>query len=81
MKLLPTDKALVRRRLLRANIILGILVVFIAFVVNVTGEYSNLSEFRAADTIFNYVAIGGLLYAASSFIFCVVSKPFWFPKG
>jgi len=31
--------------------------------------------------MFSFTAIGGLLYAAFFWIFCVMSKPFWFPFG
>jgi hypothetical protein len=79
MKLLSRDKALLRRRILRANIFLGLLVFFVAFFLMVNGEYSNLAERKAADAIFNYFAIGGVLYAIVSWMFCVMSKPFWFP--
>jgi len=80
MRLLSMDKALFRRRMLRINIMLGLLVFFAAFIMNVFGEYNNLGELKAADSMFGLVAIGGLLYAAFSWIFCVMSKPFWFPS-
>ncbi len=80
MKLLSMDKALFRRRMLRINIMLGLLVFFAAFIMNISGEYNNLGELKAADSMFGFVAIGGLLYAAFSWIFCVMSKPFWFPS-
>lgn len=80
MKLLTMEQAVSRRRLLRMNIALGLLVVLVAFVVNISGEYNSLVELKAADTLFNYVAMAGILYSASSFLFCVVSKPFWFPQ-
>lgn len=73
------DRAVLRRRILRINIALGLLVFLLAFGLNIAGEYNNLGELKAADTLFNYVAIGGLLYAAVAWIFCVMSKPFWFP--
>lgn len=81
MKLLSMDKALLRRRILRVNILLGLLVFFMAFIVNVTGEYSSAAELKAADTLFNYVGIGALLYSVMSLVFCVMSKPFWFPQN
>ncbi len=81
MKQLSMDSALLRRRILRMNILLGLLVFFAAFIMNISGEYSNLGELKAADSMFGLVAIGGLLYAAFSWIFCVMSKPFWFPSG
>lgn len=80
MKVLPIGQAITRRRLLRINIALGLLVVLVAFVVNVTGEYSNLMELRAADSQFNYIALTGILYSAFSFLFCVLSKPFCYPQ-
>lgn len=79
MKLLSMDRALLRRRLLRVNIFLGLLVFVVAFALSISGEYASLGELKAADTLFNYAAIGGLLYAVFSWIFCVLSKPFWFP--
>ena len=79
MKLLSMDKALMRRRLLRINVFLGLLVFVVAVGLSITGEYSSLTERQAAETVFNYVALGGMLYAALSWMFCVMSKPFWFP--
>ena len=79
MKLLSMDRALLRRRILRSNILLGILVFAVAFGLNISGNYSSLGELEAADSLFNFAAIGGLLYAAFFWIFCVMSKPFWFP--
>ena len=79
MKMLSVDKALLRRRLLRMNIVIGLLVVVIAMALMITGEYGSLAERQAADTLFNYIAIGGVLYAIFSWMFCVMSKPFWFP--
>jgi hypothetical protein len=79
MKMLSMDRALLRRRILRFNIVLGLLVFVAAFSMNISGEYSNLGELKAADTMFNLLAVGGLLYASFAWIFCVMSKPFWFP--
>lgn len=79
MTTLPLDKAVSRRRLLRANIVLGLLVFAIAIYLNITGEYANLAERTATEALYNKIAIGGLLYAAASWIFCVMSKPLWFP--
>ncbi len=80
MKLLSMDSALFRRRILRLNVLTGLLVFVVAFGLNISGEYSDLGELQAADSMFNFVAIGGLLYAAFSWMFCVMSKPFWFPS-
>lgn len=80
MKLLSMDKALLRRRVLRINIILGLLVFAAAFILNISSEYNNLGELKAADSMFGLIAISGLLYAAFSWMFCVMSKPFWFPS-
>ena len=79
MKLLTMDRALLRRRILRSNIFLGLLVFIVAFGLNISGEYRNLGELQAADSLFNAAAVGGLLYAAFFWVFCVMSKPFWFP--
>jgi len=74
------DAALLRRRIFRVNILLGLLVFVAAFVLNISSEYSNLGELKAANTTFSLMAIGGLVYAAVFWIFCVMSKPFWFPR-
>jgi len=79
MKLLSKDRAILRRRILRLNIVLGLLVFIVAFVLNITGEYNDLAARQSAESILNNAALGGLLYAAFSWIFCVMSKPFWFP--
>ncbi len=79
MKLLSMERALLRRRILRMNIFLGLLVFATAFVLNISGDYSNLGELKEANSMFGLAAVGGLLYAAFSWIFCVMSKPFWFP--
>ena len=79
MKLLTADKAVIRRRLLRINIFIGILVFIVALGLMVTGEYSNLAERQAADAVFNYFALGGIFFAIFSWMFCIMSKPFWFP--
>ena len=79
MKVLSMERALLRRRILRMNIAIGLLIFFAAFGLNISGEYSNLGELKNADSMFSFIAVGGLLYAAFSWIFCVMSKPFWFP--
>ncbi|MCK5394900.1 MAG: hypothetical protein KAJ32_02860 [Gammaproteobacteria bacterium] len=79
MKLLSMDGALLRRRILRLNVVAGLLVAIVAVVLSVTGEYSNLADREAAESVFNLIALGGVLYAAFAWMFCVMSKPFWFP--
>ncbi len=79
MKPLPLDKALLRRRILRSNIAIGILIFIIAIVLTLTGQYADLAERQAAESLYNYMALGGLLYSAVAWIICAMSKPFWFP--
>jgi len=79
MKLLSIDSAVLRRRILRINVLAGLLIFAVAVGLSIIGEYSSLADRKAAETAFNYMALGGVLYAASSWIFCVMSKPFWFP--
>jgi hypothetical protein len=73
------DKALLRRRVLRFNVLLGVLVFAVAVAFSITGEYSSLAERTEAESLFNFIALLGVGYAAFSWIFCVMSKPFWFP--
>jgi len=79
MKQLSMGQAIMRRRILRGNVILGVLVFAVAVSLTVTGEYNSLAERKSAETVFNFVAFGGLLYSAFSWMFCVMSKPYWFP--
>ena len=79
MKLLSMDKTLLRRRILRFNILLGLLIFVTAVALSLTDEYSSLADREASEAVLNYIAVGGVLYAAFSWMFCVMSKPLWFP--
>lgn len=80
MKILNENKALLRRRILRFNILAAILVVIVSAYMMITGEYSSLQERKSADAIYNLLIIGSILYMAAVWISCVMTKPFWFPK-
>ncbi len=79
MKQLPVDKALRVRRLLRLNILLAFVVFAVSVYLILTGEYSTLQERKAAEPVYNLIAIGSLVYMAVVWISCMMSKPFWFP--
>ena len=79
MKLLSMDSAMFRRRVLRLNIVVGLLTFAVAAALSITGEYSSLADRKVAESLYNQIALAGVLYAASSWIFCVMTKPFWFP--
>lgn len=78
MKQLPIDKALRVRRLLRLNIFLAFVVFALSVYLMLTGEYSTLQERKAAELVYNLMAIGSLVYMAVVWISCMMSKPFWF---
>jgi len=78
MKQLPVDKALRVRRLLRLNILLAFVVFALSVYLMLTGEYSTLQERKAAELVYNLMAIGSLVYMAVVWISCMMSKPFWF---
>lgn len=80
MKILSTDNALRRRRLLRYNILAALLVLVMSVYMIITGEYSSLQERQSADAIYNILAIGSILYMAVVWVSCVMTKPFWFPN-
>lgn len=80
MKILSTDNALRRRRLLRYNILAALLVLVVSVYMIITGEYSSLQERQSADAIYNILAVGSILYMAVVWVSCVMTKPFWFPK-
>ena len=79
MKQLPVDKALRVRRLLRMNIMFAFLVFALSVYLILTGEYGSLQERKAAEPVYNLMAIGSLVYMAVVWISCMMSKPFWFP--
>ena len=64
MKRLPVDKALRIRRLLRMNILFAFLIFAISVYLILTGEYSSLQEHKAAEPVYNLMAIGSLVYMA-----------------
>ena len=66
MKLLSMDSALLRRRILRLNILVGLLTFAVAVGLSITGEYSGLADRKTAETLFNNIAMAGVLYAACS---------------
>ncbi|MDH5182226.1 MAG: hypothetical protein OEZ39_02755 [Gammaproteobacteria bacterium] len=79
MQLLSLKQAITRRRFLRFNILLGILTFVVAFYLIATTDFASYAELKAREAIYNRIAIGGLIYAAVMWIFCAMSKPFWFP--
>jgi len=81
MKILSENNALRRRRFLRLNILAALVVLIVSVFMIATGEYSSLQERKAADAVYNILAIGSILYMAVVWISCVMSKPFWFPKS
>ena len=80
MKLLNENKALRRRSFLRFNILAAFVVLSVSIYMIITGEYSTLQERKSADSIYNILAIGSILYMVAVWISCVMTKPFWFPK-
>ena len=79
MQLLLVNKALRVRRLLRFNILFGLIVFALSVYLILTGEYSSLQERKATEPVYNFMAISSLVYVAAAWISCVMSKPFWFP--
>jgi len=80
MQILPTDKALRRRRILRLNILAASLIFLVSVTLTITGDYATLQERRTADTIYNLISIVSLIYMALVWISCVMTKPLWFPE-
>ncbi len=80
MKILNENKALRIRRILRLNILTAFIVLIVAIYMIITGEYASLQERQSADSFYNILVTGSILYMALVWISCVMSKPFWFPK-
>lgn len=81
MKLLSLESARRRLTLLRMNVVLGVLVFFVGFYLVATIKNISYAEARAAASLYNGIALGGILYAAIVWMFCVLSKPYWFPRN
>ena len=81
MKILNENKALRRRRFLRLNILVALVVLIVSTYMIITGDYSTLQERKLADALYNMLIIGSILYMAFVWISCVMTKPFWFPKS
>ena len=81
MKILNENKALRRRRFLRLNILVALVVLIVSTYMIITGDYSTLQERKSADALYNMLIIGSILYMAFVWISCVMTKPFWFPKS
>ncbi len=80
MKILNKNNALRLRRILRLNILTALVVLIISVYMIISGEYSTLQERKSADSFYNMLVTGSILYMAVVWISCVMTKPFWFPK-
>jgi len=81
MKMLSSKGAILRTRILRLNILLGLIVLITTFFMMMTGEYSTLAERNEADQMYNLIMIGSILYMAAVWFGCVFTKPFWKPES
>jgi len=79
MKMLSPTQATRRTRILRLNILLGLVAVIFASFFMITGEYTSLADRKAADQVYNLIIVGGFLYMAITWFACVFTKPFWKP--
>ena len=80
MKILTKNAALRLRRILRLNILTALVVLIVSIYMIITGEYASLQERQSADSFYNILVTGSILYMAVVWISCVMTKPFWFPK-
>lgn len=80
VKVLNPTQAANRTKILRLNILLGIIVLIASFALMVTGEYSTIAERKTADGIYNFIMIGSILYMAGVWFFCAFTRPFWKPN-
>ena len=81
MKMLSSKGAILRTRILRLNILLGLIVLLTSFFMMMTGEYSTLTERKEADQVYNLMMIGSILYMAVIWFSCVFTRPFWKPES
>lgn len=81
MKVLTPEKAARRTTILRLNILLGFIVLAVSVFFMITNDYATLAERKAADSVFNLMIIGSVLYMAIIWFACVFSRPFWKPES
>lgn len=65
MKVLTNCQNSCFRRLFTINIFSGLLVAAVAYVLMISGDYSNIAERKSWDAIYNLVIIGSVLYAVA----------------
>jgi len=61
--------------LVRANIALGLTAFVIGVAAIIFGDYDNLAARQASEAVLNYLAVGGLVYAAVFWIFKTLGLP------
>lgn len=62
-------------KVLRTNIVLGVILFSIAVYLIITGEYANLATRQQSEALLNALAIGGLLYSAFNWFLDLALNP------
>jgi len=65
---------------IRANLVLGLVVVVVAMYLMITGEYATIQERHAEDAILTRYAVGGLFYTVVFWYLCLFGKPYLLPS-
>jgi hypothetical protein len=70
------DRATRLRRLFRANMLLGALVVTVSGYFMISGSYPDLATRHATESVLNIAMIGGMLYGVAFWYACWFSRPY-----
>lgn len=65
---------------IRANLVLGLLVVAVCMYLMVTGEYASIQARQEGDAMLTRYAVGGLVYTVIFWYLCLFGKPFLLPS-
>ncbi len=65
------------QKVLRANMLLGLVVTIVTTYMVITGTYENIQQRESQETMLSVIALGGLFYTFMFWIACVFRKQFF----
>ncbi|HID48252.1 MAG TPA: hypothetical protein EYP40_01335 [Chromatiales bacterium] len=80
MRLDAQTKSLAVCFFIRANIVLGLIIVAVSMYLMVTGEYATIQARQEADAMLTRYGVGGLIYTVVFWYLCLFGKPFLQPS-
>ena len=65
---------------IRANLVLGLVIVAVSMYLMITGDYATIQARQAADAELTRYGVGGLIYTVVFWYLCLFGKPFLQPS-